>query len=136
MPEQPKSTIYIVDDERLIADTLATIMRNAGYAAEAFYNPRELLAAFTTRVPDLVLSDVVMPEMTGLELALVLQEEHTAVHCLLISGQAQTSILLDAARDRGQNFDVLTKPVHPSELLGRIRSLLTGTRERHAAAEI
>lgn len=121
-----KKTIFIVDDERIIADTLAVIMRKAGYEASAFYDPRLLLAAFQEQVPDLVLSDVVMPEMTGIQLAQALQQSHSSVRCILISGQAHTSSLLEEARGRGHKFNVLDKPVHPTDLLRHVRVALAG----------
>jgi CheY-like chemotaxis protein len=71
--------------------------------------------------PDLLITDVVMPGMTGIEAAIIARSRLPKCKILLFSGQAATADLLEAARSRGHEFEVLTKPVHPTDLLNKLR---------------
>ncbi len=64
-----------------------------------------------------------MPEMNGLDLSLRLGMDHPACKVILFSGRVETSELLEAARAHGYDFEVLAKPVHPLELVQRLREL-------------
>lgn len=110
-----------MDDEPAIAFTLAAILKLNGYGARSFVNPLEALKAITTVRPDLLISDVVMPEMSGVDLAIRFEEECPTCKVLLFSGQAQTADLLKDARENGHDFELLAKPVHPDDLLARIK---------------
>jgi CheY-like chemotaxis protein len=114
------SSVFVVDDEQLIASTLTTILKLNGYDARCFTNPLEALDAARTLGPDLLISDVVMPELSGIDLAVRLKEECPACKVLLFSGQAMTIDLLQSARKQGHEFQVLAKPIHPTDLLARI----------------
>jgi CheY-like chemotaxis protein len=116
--------IFVVDDEKVISDTLAVILRLNGFAATSFTNPLEALNNTPSGSPDLLVSDVVMPELSGIDLAIRIKEKYPNCKILLFSGQAATSDLLRSARERGHEFDLLTKPVHPADLLQRIRNLI------------
>lgn len=76
--------------------------------------------------PDLVLSDVVMPRMNGVELAIALTRELPATRILLFSGNAATTDLIETARLTGHDFRLLAKPVPLDELLGAVRDSLAG----------
>src|ERR1035437_2166483 len=109
--------IFVVDDEKCIADTLVAILRNSGYEALAFYDAQSALEQVESFSPELVISDVVMPGMNGVEMAVLIRERHPACRVLLFSGQAATAELLEGARRRGYDFELLAKPVHPTVLL-------------------
>lgn len=111
----------MVDDERIIADSLATILNNSGYQASAFYDAESALSAGELVNPDCLITDVVMPGMNGIDLAVEISDRFPACRVLLFSGQAATSDLLATVRGRGLDFDVLPKPVHPKELLARLQ---------------
>jgi DNA-binding NtrC family response regulator len=64
---------------------------------------------------------VVMPGMTGIELAIHFRKAHPECKVLLFSGQAATANLLEKAREEGYDFDLLLKPVHPADLLAKLR---------------
>jgi DNA-binding response OmpR family regulator len=115
------SRVFVVDDERTIASTLATILKVNGYDAQYFTNPLDALQHARTAPPDLLITDVLMPEMSGVDLAVRFKEECPTCKVLLFSGQAQTIDLLEAARAQGHDFQLLTKPVHPTDLLARIK---------------
>jgi DNA-binding response OmpR family regulator len=117
-----KPIVYVVDDEVVIADTLAMILNQAGFIAFAFRDPRKALAsAGSASTPDLLITDVVMPDMSGTELAIEFRKSYPQCKVLLFSGQAATANLLEIARSQGHEFDVLTKPIHPADLLARLR---------------
>lgn len=118
-----QTKVYVVDDEGAIASTLCTILQKAGFAAKAFSQPRDLLSCAAAESPDIVLSDVMMPQMNGLDLSLRLGMDHPACKVVLFSGHADTFELLEAAREHGYEFEVLAKPVHPVELVQRLREL-------------
>jgi DNA-binding NtrC family response regulator len=112
--------IFVVDDERCISDSLSAILNNCGFKASAFYNAESALAACETATPELVISDVVMPGMSGVEMAIVIKEHYPACKILLFSGQTATADMLEQARSKGYDFELLAKPVHPKELLARV----------------
>jgi DNA-binding NtrC family response regulator len=115
--------VYVVDDEKMIAGTLALILNQSGFAASAFDNPREALtAAAFAPPPDLLISDIVMPGMTGIELGIRFLQIYPRCKVLLFSGQPATSDQLETARGRGYEFEVLLKPVHPADLLVMVRA--------------
>ncbi len=114
--------IFIVDDEKNIADTLAMILRRSGHQVHVFYNAQNALAEIAISCPDLVISDVFMPEMNGIEMAVFIRQRYPACRILLFSGNAVTSDLLKDVREQGYEFELLAKPVHPRELLARIAS--------------
>jgi DNA-binding response OmpR family regulator len=114
---------FVVDDDRVIASTTASILELSGYEARSFVNPLEALEAARTVRPDLVIADVVMPELSGIDLALRLKEQCSSCRVLLLSGQAETGELLASAPKRGHDFQVLAKPIHPRDLLARIKDL-------------
>ncbi len=113
--------VFVVDDEPAIAFTLTAILKLNSYDARCFTNPLEALQAIANCRPDLLISDVVMPEMSGVDLAVRMKEECPACKVLLFSGQAQTADLLEAARQQGHDFELLAKPIHPADLLARIK---------------
>jgi FixJ family two-component response regulator len=121
MERTPRQTrVFVVDDEASIASTLATILRIHGFDARAFTEPLAALSAARLECPELLISDVLMPLLSGIELAIQMQRHCPECRVLLFSGQAGNSELLQAARD-GHDFEFLTKPVHPKVLLERIK---------------
>jgi YesN/AraC family two-component response regulator len=82
------------------------------------------LDAAKSKSPDLLLSDVVMPEMSGIELAIQIRLLCPDCKVLLFSGQASTRSLLTEAMEAGHDFAFLLKPVHPKDLLKKLREVL------------
>ena len=123
MPSDSLTRIFVVDEEHVIASSLAAILTLHGYSATAFTSPREALAAARSRAPDLLVSDVAMPGLSGVQLAIQIKAECPACRIFLFSGQATTEDLLKDARGQGHNFQLLRKPVHPSVMLLSINAL-------------
>jgi len=116
--------VLVVDDEQIIASTVATILQIHGFSATFFTNPLQALSSARLESPDLLISDVLMPEMSGVDLALLIREECPECTVLLFSGQAATRDLLSKARYLGNDFELLLKPIHPTDLLCEVRNKL------------
>ncbi|MFP5228792.1 MAG: response regulator [Acidobacteriota bacterium] len=114
--------VLVVDDERLIADTLSAILDDSGFTASAAYSGEEALEAARTLQPDVVISDVLMPKMTGVELGIRLRQECPQSRVILFSGQAATSELLLKAQAEGHTFELFPKPIHPEELIAKLKA--------------
>ena len=90
-----------------------------GFSAKFFTSPLEALAAARAKSPDLLISDVEMPSLSGIDLAIRMKALYPACKILLFSGQPSNLDLLDSARAQGHDFDLLLKPIPPPELLCR-----------------
>jgi len=117
-----KPKVLVVDDEQVIADTLARILDLNGYDASAVYTGTAAVENARALQPDLVISDVIMPDMNGIEAAISIRSFLPSCKILLFSGQAATADLLENARAQGHEFEILAKPVHPSDLLAKLKS--------------
>jgi DNA-binding NtrC family response regulator len=115
-----RQRIYVVDDEHVIATTLAIILNQNGFDALAFGSAKEATAAAEALPPDLLLTDVVMPDMNGIELAIQFRQKYPDCKVLLFSGQAATNNLLEDAKRAGYDLELLPKPVHPQDLLAKL----------------
>ena len=112
-----KYRILIVDDEHSIADTLAAVFRIKGHEAMAVYSAESAVQTVEQFEPDIVLSDVMMGKMTGVDLAIYLSKARPGCKVVLFSGQAATADLLTEASRKGHKFHLLAKPIHPQKLL-------------------
>jgi DNA-binding response OmpR family regulator len=115
--------IFVVDDEKNIADTLAMVLRKHGHEANAFYDAESALHQIEVLCPEIVISDVVMPGLDGVELAILIRKRHPECRILLFSGQTSTANILDTAGKQGFTFECLAKPIHPADLLARVETL-------------
>jgi len=122
MTGKKKPKVLVVDDERVIADTLAIILNQHGYDASAVYTGTSAVERARALSPDLIISDVIMPDMNGIEAAICIRKFLPNCKILLFSGQAATADLLESARAHGHEFEILAKPVHPQDLLAKLRS--------------
>ena len=122
MPENAaKPKVLVADDERVIADTLAMILNQSGFEARAVYSGERALEAASTFVPDMLISDVIMADLNGIDAAIQMRALLPKIKILLFSGQAATADLLEKARAQGYEFEILAKPVHPQDLLNKLR---------------
>lgn len=118
---QAKPKVLVVDDERVIADTLAIILNQHGFDAAAVYTGTAAVDKARSEHPDLIISDVIMPDMNGIEAAIHIRKFLPSCKILLFSGQAATADLLETARAQGHEFEILAKPVHPADLLAKLK---------------
>ena len=117
-----KYKILVVDDERAIADTLAAIL-DSTFDVYVAYSGHQALDAVALIEPDLVLSDVMMPDKNGLEVATEISEGFPKCKILLFSGSASAADLLVLARQSGKNWEIISKPIHPRDLLVKLNNL-------------
>ncbi len=123
MPEAiSKRKILVADDERVIADTLAMILNQSGFQARAVYSGESALELAPTFKPDMLISDVIMADLNGIDAAIRIRTLLPEIKILLFSGQAATADLLEKARKQGYEFEILAKPVHPQDLLNKLRA--------------
>lgn len=115
--------ILVVDDEPAITDLLTAILSLRGYEAMGVYDAVSALQQARRWQPRVILSDVMLPDGNGVELAIRIRSELPACAILLFSGQPAAESLVRRAREQGQEFEVLAKPVGPEELLGKIAAL-------------
>ena len=116
-----KPKVLVADDERVIADTLAMILNQSGFEARAVYSGEKAVEIAPDYEPDMLISDVIMADLNGIDTAIRIRALLPGIKILLFSGQAATADLLEKARTRGYEFDILAKPVHPQDLLNRLR---------------
>jgi DNA-binding NtrC family response regulator len=113
----------IADDEVLIADTLAAILNQKGYKATSVHSGREAVFAAQSAEPDVLMADVVMGDISGVDAAILIQQRSPHCKVILLSGYPAPFDLLGSAQVDGLIFDFLSKPVHPEVILQCVRQL-------------
>jgi CheY-like chemotaxis protein len=121
-PSRRLPRILVVDDERRIADTLTEILHMSGFDVAKAYDGWEALRTTEHFHPDYLLSDVLMPRMNGVDLAIAVREKFPAAKILLFSGQAGISEILQEGQRKGFAFELIAKPIHPVKLIERLRN--------------
>ncbi|HEY1650117.1 MAG TPA: response regulator [Terracidiphilus sp.] len=116
--------VLVVDDDTVIADTFAQILNQFGFAAYAAYDGESAIEAALLSPPRLVISDVMMPGMNGIDLGISIRRIFPDCKVILSSGVAVSSDLISAALSAGNHFVFLQKPVHPSVLLEHVAAIL------------
>jgi DNA-binding NtrC family response regulator len=115
--------IIVVDDEPIIADTLVNILRGEGHDAFAV-STGESAISLTKLMrpvrPDLLVTDVIMPGMNGVETAKEMMKLAPTCRIILFSGQAASTDLVAKAEAEGYSFEILAKPINPNILLATI----------------
>ena len=118
--------VFVVDDEPTIRETLAAILYNEGYAAIPFDDGAMALSSAAEESPDLLITEVIMPDMNGVDLAIHFENLYPKCKILLVSGAPAAWDLLASARLRGHDFELLAKPLHPVKLLEKVAGTLGG----------
>ena len=119
---QARQHVLVVDDENLIADSVAQILNRNGYDAEARYSGAEAVEYLNRHCPDIIVTDVILPDFDGVQLAIAVRSRCPRTRIVLFSGNAATAHLLDDALTDGYLFELLPKPVHPMQLLKALSS--------------
>lgn len=113
--------ILVVDDESAISETLAEILTRSGYPAIAAYDGEGALEIALLSPPELLITDVMLPGMNGVELAMIIKRVYPDCKILLFSGQAAAADLLVSSKGAGHGFTLLSKPLPPKDLLTIVR---------------
>ena len=124
--------VFVVDDEPVIATTLALILMAKGYSAKSFTGPFVSLEAAATDKPDILIADITMPNLSGIQLAVKMREMYPEIHVLLVSGLVSVRDQLADVQMQGRDFEVVIKPVHPEVLLSKVEAF---SRRSAAAAQ-
>jgi len=112
--------IIVVDDEPVIADTLVNILIGEGYTAISTSNGKSAIEWSEKFEPDVVVSDVIMPGLSGIDTAKAILKQLPNCRIILFSGQAASVDLVSRAKAEGLSFEVLAKPIDPDALLNKI----------------
>lgn len=126
-----EGAILIVEDEKVVADSLAQILSSKGYDVRVVYSAESALQLVTQWTPDLAILDVMLPKMNGIELAILVKERHAECHILLFSGQPTVEALMKKAKSEGHEFEIMAKPVHPTVMLEAISKRLAANGAEH-----
>jgi FixJ family two-component response regulator len=119
--------VFVVDDEEDIAKMIAVILQMNKFDATAYSEPLKALQEADSTPPDYLVSDIAMPGMNGIDLALAMQAKAPSCKVLLFTGDAGAPALVEEAKKAGHDFALLMKPVHPIALVGALAPL----RSRH-----
>jgi CheY-like chemotaxis protein len=122
---QRRTKILVVDDERNLAYTLATILEHHGYETATTHSGEEAVHTAGSFQPDFLLSDIEMGPMSGIEAAIEILHFLPNCKVLFISGHPAWQSLQEEAMTRGFKFEILNKPVPPVELLEKISQVLS-----------
>jgi len=105
--------VLVADDERLIADSLVMIFRTHGFDATSVYSGYSAIETALTLLPDVIICDISMPGVNGVDAVLSMSRRLPETKFLLFSGHAQSQNSLSRAREQGLKFVYLNKPVRP-----------------------
>ncbi len=109
--------ILVVDDDRIIADTLVLIMRKHGFNATACYDGHEAIDCARTFQPDLLIADYDLPCLNGRETALGVKTERPACQVVFLSALPAFALFADGTLKRDLEFAWINKPIGPHDLL-------------------
>jgi DNA-binding response OmpR family regulator len=120
-----KQRVLVVDDDRLVADTLTLIFRANGFDSEAVYSAAEGLARARTYAPGLLLCDVTMPEESGLQLVKKVHDEMPNCKMLMLTAYSSNAAQVEMqAMETNRPLKLLKKPCRPELLLREASALL------------
>lgn len=119
-----ETRVLIVEDDRDIADLVARYLGKAGFATEVIASGREALASIAARPPDLLVLDLMLPQVDGLEICRAIRTnvKTSAIPIIMLTARAEESdriVGLELGAD-----DYIAKPFSPNELVARARALL------------
>jgi twitching motility two-component system response regulator PilH len=124
------ATVLVVDDSRTMVHALRLILERAGYHTLSAADGVEAVDTVRRRRPDLVLMDIVMPNMNGFEATRILNRDAAtaAIPIVIVSGSGQPTDYLWGARQGAKGF--LAKPIRKDLLLHTVAKVLRETRAR------
>jgi CheY-like chemotaxis protein len=124
MPTIDKTKVLIVDDEQAIANSLAFILDLQGFMTRTAYSGEEGIELAHMFRPDILVSDVFMRGMTGLEAAIEVKTRAPSCEILLMSSDIPKVQELQGCLEDGRRFEILAKPIHPVDLLAKLHGLV------------
>jgi len=119
--------ILVIDDDPLVRNTILRILRTSGFDVVAAEDGVRGMKAFRSETPDLVITDIIMPEQEGIQTILQIRKERPGAKIIAISGGGRVgnADFLSMARSLGAD-DIVAKPFTPRQLVTRVNECLTG----------
>ena len=114
--------IMLIDNEEGLCRMMEAVLKDQGYLVKSFTRPVQAVAEFAAGDYDLIISDIKMPEMDGLEVLQHVRNRDPEVPIIMITAYATVEMSIQALR-RGA-YDMLTKPFEPDELIYRVKNAL------------
>jgi CheY-like chemotaxis protein len=111
------SRILVVEDEAVVLHTLQLILKQHGYEVRGARDGAEALAIASTFAPNILLCDINLPDMDGIQISLEIKRALPSCRVVLLSGEITSAELLEEADRKGHRFEVLVKPTEPQQLL-------------------
>lgn len=108
--------VLVVDDDHLVADSLALIVRGRGFESRAVYSGEDAAEVALSWQPDAVIADVIMGKLDGVALATYLAQVLPSCKVLLISGNLDAAEIMNKSNQPRSVFPLLAKPVHPDHI--------------------
>ena len=112
--------ILVIDDEKIVADTLALILKSSGHDVKATYDGAAALEAASTFIPECIICDIILPGIDGISVCSQITAKFPECRVFIFSGQMETDLPLEGGRVEGHNWEILTKPIVPEVLLAKI----------------
>ncbi len=121
------TTILVIDDDVIVRETIIQILEDCGYRVVSAEDGERALAKFRAERPDLVITDIIMPEKDGMQTIAEIRVERPDVKIIAISGGGRigNADFLRIARNLGA-MDIIPKPFDPDELVSRVGRCLNG----------
>ncbi len=123
MAESHPQTVFVVDDDPGAASTIAAILNASGFQVTTFTDAEKARQAAESCCPDILISDVVMPQMNGIELAIKFKAACPKCKILLFSGNASANSLMEVATKEGHAFTLMSKSILPQDLVAALAKL-------------
>ena len=116
-----KKNIVIVDDDKRLADLMRIYLENANYNVVTFLSPVNALEYLVDNIPDILLLDIMMPEIDGIEILIKLRDKYK--YPIIIVSAKNTNLDIIDGLGKGAD-DYLKKPFDPSELVARVNAMI------------
>ena len=131
-----KSKILLVDDEKDILEFLSYNLRKEGFEIDTANNGKTALNKLSKFIPDLIILDVMMPEMDGIEVCEKIREEEKFDDILIIFLTARSEDYSELAGFSAGADDYITKPIKPKLLVSRVNAILKRKRKKSNLSNI
>ena len=126
-----RPTIFVVDDDAAVRDALKLLLRSVGHAVETFGSAQEFLDAYGEDRAGCLVLDIRMPGMSGLELQQKLNEKHSILPIIFITGHGDVPMAVEAMQAGAVDF--IQKPFRDQDLIDRINQALEKDSSNRAA---
>jgi len=130
-PATTRATIFVVDDDVAVRDALKLLLRSIGHAVETYASGQEFLESYREDRPGCLVLDIRMPGMSGLELQQKLNERHSILPIIFITGHGDVPMAVEAMQAGAMDF--IQKPFRDQDLIDRINQALEKDAHNRAA---